>query len=433
MMMIMPLLKDDLDESQVVELKKKISEDNDISYRTVSRYLAAYQEEGFSGLKPKVCYKRPSNKLPENFDEVLEHAIILRREVPKRSVNDIIRILELEGIIKDGTVHRSTLQRHLQSAGFGAKQIKIYSQKGAAARRFQKPHRMMLLQADIKYGPHLPIGKNGAMKQVYLSAFIDDATRYIVSAKFYNNQRVEIIEDSLRTAIMNFGKPQKIFVDNGKQYRSEWLGKACNRLGIKLSFSKPYHPEGKGKIEYFNKRVGSFLSEVALDKPTTLEELNKALDIWIKEYYHKNPHSGLDGLTPEVAFRGDKRALKFAEDDELREAFLHTEERTVDKIGCISFGGKKYEVGMHLIGRAVDVYYDPTWTNEVEIHHNDFTPFKAKQQVIGENCYSKAKLPDAVTPLTSNGSRLLKALGEKEQKHPAAISFKNLTGGEDRV
>ena len=84
------------------------------------------------------------------------------------------------------------------------------------------------------------------MQQVYLSSFIDDATRYIVSAKFYDNQRVEIVEDSLREAIMRYGKPDKIYVDNGKQYRSDWLKKACNRLGIVLLHSRPYHAEGKG-------------------------------------------------------------------------------------------------------------------------------------------------------------------------------------------
>jgi putative transposase len=120
----------------------------------------------------------------------------------------------------------------------------------------------MLFQGDIKYGPYLPIGKGGTKKQVYLAAFIDDATRYIVSAKFYENQKVDIIEDCLRNAVMHCGKPDAIYCDNGKQYRSEWLKNACAKLEIRLLFAKPYHPEGKGKIEAFNRRIDSFLSEV---------------------------------------------------------------------------------------------------------------------------------------------------------------------------
>lgn len=78
--MITMLLDESLDASQIIELKKKISEDNEVSYRSVSRYLEAYKAEGFVGLKPKTGYKRSSNKLPENFPEIVEQAIILRRE-----------------------------------------------------------------------------------------------------------------------------------------------------------------------------------------------------------------------------------------------------------------------------------------------------------------------------------------------------------------
>jgi len=113
--MITPLLDESLDASMVVELKKKISEDNNLSYRSVSRYLDAYKTQGFAGLKPKTGYKRTSNQLPEDFPEVVEQAVILRRECPSRSVADIIRILELEGSIKAGSISRSTLQRHLQA------------------------------------------------------------------------------------------------------------------------------------------------------------------------------------------------------------------------------------------------------------------------------------------------------------------------------
>lgn len=431
-MLLAPLIEEGLDDRSIIELKKRIARESDLSYRTISRYYEAYLSDGFSGLKPKTGYKRPSSTLPKHFDELLEQAIILRRELPSRSVSDIIRILELEEMVKPGELSRSTLQRHLQSAGFGARQMKIYSQRGTAAKRFQKSHRMMLLQGDIKYGPYLPLGKNGEMKQVYLSAFIDDATRYIVSARFYDNQRTEIIEDSLRRAIMLYGKPDKIFVDNGKQYRSEWLQKACNRLNIRLSFAKPYSPSAKGKIEYFNKRIDSFLSEVALDKPKTLEELNDALELWISDYYHTNPHTGLDGLSPGLAFRSDKRSLKFVDAQELKEAFLHTETRQVDKTGCVSLKGKNYEVGVKLMGRKVEVYYDPSWTDGVEIHHSDYEPFMAPLPVIGENCGTTSQLPEGLGPLSPSGSRLLGALGarKEETSAPAAISFKDLGGGE---
>lgn len=119
MVMIMPLLDDSLDPRSIVELKKKLAEQHELSYRTISRYYDAYLKEGFEGLKPKQITNRKNNLLPENFPEIVDVAIELRRECPSRSVRDIIRIMELEDIIPPGSISRSTLQRHLYKQGFG--------------------------------------------------------------------------------------------------------------------------------------------------------------------------------------------------------------------------------------------------------------------------------------------------------------------------
>ena len=162
----------------------------------------------------------------------------------------------------------------------------------------------------------------------------------------------------------------------------------------------------------------------------TLEELNDLLTLWIEDHYHKSPHQGLSGITPETAFKTDKRSLKFVDMNTLKEAFLHTEERRVDKTGCISFDGKKFEVGLQLLGRKVSVHYDPSWNDVVEIHHPDFEPFLAKEQVIGEHCGSRAELPERMTPLKPESSRLLDGLNKanisgRTKKEVAVVFRKN--------
>lgn len=142
----------------------------------------------------------------------------------------------------------------------------------------------------------------------------------------------------------------------------------------------------------------------------TLEELNELLRVWLDEHYHKSPHHGLGNISPEVAFRADKRPLKFVDMNSLTQAFLHSEERKVDKTGCISFDGKQFEVGLQLVGRKVEVHYDPSWNNAVEIHHPDFAPFMAQEQSIGEHCGTRAQLPECLTTLKPESSRLLDGL-----------------------
>lgn len=154
------------------------------------------------------------------------------------------------------------------------------------------------------------------------------------------------------------------------------------------------------------------MAEAALSKPKTLDELNNLLEVWIDEFYHKKPHTSMGDISPEIAFKTDNRPLVFPDTSLCAEAFLHTEERQVDKTGCINFCGNKYEVGMDLIGRKVDVYYDPVWTDEIEIHHKDKKPFKVKRLEIGENCGYKQKLPERMQLEKAKSSRLLDGLNK---------------------
>jgi len=433
---IAPLLDESLDRGKFIDLRKEIALKHNISERSVGRYYAAYKEGGFDGLKP-VLRERTVSNLPDNYPEIVAAAIQLRKESAHRSIREIIRILELEGTVPTGGLARSTLQRHLQAEGFGAKQYKKYTNKGAAARRFQKSHRCVMWQGDIKYGPYLPIGDNGRMTQTYLAVWIDDYSRFIVSAKFYDNQKTGIIEDSLRDAVMKYGRPVTVYLDNGKQYRSEWLKTAAAKLGIKLIFAPPFTPEAKGKVEAFNRRIDAFLSEAAISGAKTLVEYNAKLGIWLDEYYHKTPHSGTQGISPETAFKSDTRPLSFVEAEKLRDAFLHSEERDVDKTGCISLNGSKYEVGLSLMGRKVEALYDPSWSDEVEIRHKDFKPFMAKKLVIGEHCGTRREVPEEMKPVTAESSRLLDGLEKNrrdERDHSKiATAFRQIWEGNDNV
>jgi putative transposase len=96
--------------------------------------------------------------------------------------------------------------------------------------------------------------------------------------------------------------------------------------------------ESKGKIERFNRVIDSFLSEAVLEKPNTLDRLNELFQVWLTECYHDKPHSGLgENISPESAFRSDRKALRFIDQNTLSNAFLHCETRKVDKSRCISF------------------------------------------------------------------------------------------------
>ncbi len=189
------------------------------------------------------------------------------------------------------------MQEKLSDRGYSTRQMKMYTDSGTAARRFQQKYRNRLWHSDIKFGPFLPIDPNGIKKQAYLVTFIDDATRFVLHGEFYPTLDQVIVENCFRQAIQKYGVPESVYFDNGKQYRTKWMHRACSKMGIRLLFAKPYSPEATGRVERFNRVVDSFLSEAALEKPQTLDKLNQLFWVWLDECYQNKPHSGLLKIT----------------------------------------------------------------------------------------------------------------------------------------
>jgi putative transposase len=429
MQILSPLLAEGLDSAKAREIKNRICEQTGISERTLRRYLMQYRQDGFGGLKPKDKGPRKSeDAVPSN---ILEQAILLRREVPSRSVAQIIQILEWEGLVKPGQIKRSTLQEKLAERGYSTRHMKMYESNGVASRRFQKKHRNMLWHSDIKYGLYLPIGKDGEKKRVYLVTFIDDATRFVLHGEFYPTLDQVIVENCFRSAIMKWGIPDAAYFDKGKQYCNTWMRRACSKMGIRLIHAKPYSPEATGKVERFNRVVDSFLSEALLEKPQTLDKLNELFRVWLDECYQNKPHSALmNNMSPYSAYLSDSKPLKYIDMDVIADAFLHCEERKVDKSGCISFNGRKYEVGLSFIGHRVNVTYDPADISELTINYEGHAPWKAKELLIGDRTGKRPRLPEHLGPKVAESSRLLNAAqsknAQRKERQVSAISFRTV-------
>lgn len=433
MQLLSPLLAQGLDAAQARQIRERICEQAGISERTLRRYLAEYRAEGFSGLKPKG--RGRSGREDAIPPPILEQAILLRRQVPRRSISQIIQILEWEGLAEAGRIKRSTLQEKLAERGYSARHMRMYAETGTAARRFQKRHRNQLWHSDIKYGPYLPTGKDGGKKQVYLVSFVDDATRLVLHGQFYPVLDQVIVEDCFRQAIMKYGAPEAVYFDNGRQYRTKWMARACAKMGIRLLFARPYSPEATGKVERFNRVVDAFLAEAALEKIQSLDRLNELFWVWLEECYQHKPHSALEGnLSPQAAYRSDSNALRFLDAETVASAFLHCEERKVDKVGCISFSGRKYEVGLSFIGCTVNVVYDPADLSDITIEYEGHDPFKARPQVIGERTGKRPRLPEHLLNEPAETSRLLAAAAQKNRQRKdqpsPAVSYRAIKKGD---
>lgn len=438
--LISPLLDPDIDEAKRCMLREQIAERAGISKRTIYRYEAGYRTDGFEGLVPMNREKRRSQKLPENWDEIVGEAIQLKREVPKRSVRQIITILEVEGWAPAGVVRPSTLQRYLYNAGLGVKQMKRYSEaRETSSRRFCRAHRLELLQGDIKYGPTIRT-KEGKLVKTYLSSLIDDHSRLIVQAEFYDNQRADVVEDTFHKAVLKVGTWDCSYVDNGKQFISRQLRESCAKLGIRLLRAKPYACQAKGKIEVYHKSVDRFIAEIQVAHVHSVSELNEKWKIFLEQDYQKKAHSGIKeyyesmgvevppgGISPEMEWNRDERRQKFLDVNTVSEAFTHHEARIIDKAGCFDFKGRKYEASAALAGMQVEIAYDPLNTETIAVRHGKMDEIKAHPVRIGAFTSKTPERPAGMTDMLPETSRFLDALEKKyKEDHrimAGALSF----------
>ena len=300
--LLSPLLQSDMDSAKRAQEIRKIAEQHHLSERTVRRWLSRYADDGFRGLMPQT--KPVHDRTSSVTEEIVDAAVILRREVATRSVADLIRILELEGRIIRGKVKRSTLQDHLEARGYGARQIAMYHTGSAgASRRFERTGRNELWQADIKYLLVLPATAQRPALQLYTSVFLDDATRLVTGLRVYERQNIHCVMDCFRHAIEVNGVPEELYTDNGRQYIGKQLQQTCHKLGIRLMHAKPYAAASKGKVEAVNKYLDKFVAEVKLKHPNSAAQVQHELDLWLQVFYQQKIHSALKGRTPEEAFR----------------------------------------------------------------------------------------------------------------------------------
>ena len=164
--LISTLIAADADSAKRIAERKRLAETHDISERTLRRYEEAFRKSGFEGLKPAGRAEAEVKGPFPGFKKALDEAILLKREVPSRSVNQIIFILEAEHVVNPGQLTRPTLQRYLYKAGFGKRQMKKVTEgEKSSSRRFCKPHRMMLVQGDYPEFLLIPSFINGCLKQ----------------------------------------------------------------------------------------------------------------------------------------------------------------------------------------------------------------------------------------------------------------------------
>ncbi|MGB0784411.1 MAG: DDE-type integrase/transposase/recombinase [Marinomonas sp.] len=327
-----------------------------ISASTIERWYRQWKRNGIDGLVPKPRNDVGQSRLSPELQATLLQA---KRENPSRSINSLIRFLELKGTVGKGRLSRSSVHRLLKSNQLSARIIA--SPETIERRRFVAKYSGDIWQGDVMHGPSFAV--NGKYCKTYLVTFMDDASRLITHSEFRLGETALDVQAVLKQALLKRGVPKRIIVDNGSGYRCGSLQAICARLSIQLVFCKPYEPAAKGKIEKWHSTFRSqFMSEIELAQMEGLTDLNSRLWAYLEQIYHQNPHSGLEQkMTPLERWRKDIPHIKLLGRmaSQLDELFYHREKRRVRKDGCVSLNKCLYEVPYELTGQSVMLVFDP--------------------------------------------------------------------------
>jgi len=266
----------------------------------------------------------------------------------------------------------STIRKYLVANGFQFKYIA--NRQGYI--KFQRGKPNDLWQIDIA-GPQSLKG----LGTVYLILILDDCSRFIVAAQYFQDQKGMNVLQVIRDAVLTYGRPQQLLADNGSQFKN-MIGDNNTRyvnllysLDIEPIFSRRNHPQSKGKVERsFGTVNQQFLLKLRADLPQLLDfslrELNVRFQQWVKWYNEQKPARSLPHRKPPTTVYWEANRISRPLDAQVDwnqwiNAYI---ERKVTKYNEISYQTHAIKVPPGFVGCWVDLLH---LEDRFEIYHQD--------------------------------------------------------------
>lgn len=194
----------------------------------------------------------------------------------------------------------SAVRRVLAEAGYELEEVATHPHPDKV-RHFERARPNQLWQTDL-----FTFVLKRQNRRVYLVAFMDDHSRFIVSFGLHASQSSALVLEVLRAGIDSYGAPEEILTDNGSQYVT-WRGKSAftkelEKRGIRQIVARPRHPQTLGKIERFWGTLWRECIETAVF--VDLEDARRRIGLFIDYYNFQRAHHGIEGLVPADRFFG---------------------------------------------------------------------------------------------------------------------------------
>ena len=280
-------------------------------------------------------------------------------------------------------------------------------------RRFERARPNQLWQTDL-----FTFMLKRQNRRVYLVAFMDDHSRYMISYGLHASQSAALVLEVFRAGIASCGAPEEVLTDNGAQYVT-WRGtsafaKELQKRGIRHVVASPRRPQTLGKIERFWGTLWRECLEAAVF--IDLADAQARIGHFIDYYNFRRAHQGLEGLVPAdrffqlapqvketLAARVAANALELARNGLPKAPFYLTGQA----------GGSTFSV--HAEGERVILSRDGQKRQEIDLTPPPAPPESMPQPVCSQGLVSSEALPEedlppGVSPLDDGLRRIQQSL-----------------------
>lgn len=273
-----------------------------MSKHTLYAWKQRFDTQGPAGLMEQPRGRKRGSRLPELTRRSI---LMLKAANPSWGCQRISDML-LRGPALPASA--SAVAKVLHEAGYELEEVPTRPHPDKV-RSFERAQPSQLWQTDL-----FTFVLKRQNRRVYLVAFMDDHSRFIVGYGLHASQSTALVLEVLRAAIASYGVPQEILTDNGTQYVT-WRGKSAftkelEKQGIRQIVAAPRRPQTLGKIERFWGTLWRECVESAVF--LDLGDAQRRIGLFIDHYNFQRAHQGLAGLVPADRFFGAAAEVKQA-------------------------------------------------------------------------------------------------------------------------
>lgn len=206
----------------------------------------------------------------------------------------------------------------------------------------------------------------------------DAFSRSVLCLQMLGSMSAVVVKPVFEKLFELHGLPRIIRVDNGAPFACTSAPAGLSRLsawwtslGIRVSFSRPAHPEDNGSHERMHVDVAA---ELEVDAAASLTLQQQAADRWRREFNEIRPHEALEMKTPASMYRRSLRLYAGIRPGSYSPAHAI---RRVNRHGCVRYGGKVIFVSESVAGYDVGIRRRSNGRIAVQFYEIDLGTFNA--------------------------------------------------------